>query len=160
VRFKFERAGWIVAGLLVVAVAVDAEGQTAKSAESTKSTAKSPKTGAGPTPDLRMVEAARSQDRALIDAALKQHANVNAAQADGSTALHWAVYWEDLDTTDRLLRAGAKAGAVNELGVTPLVLACSNSNARSCRSCWRPVPTRTRHLKAVRPRSCSPRATA
>ena len=54
---------------------------------------------------------------------------LNAAQADGTTALHWAAYWDDADIVDRLLRAGAKATVRNDLGVTPLVLACGNGSA-------------------------------
>jgi ankyrin repeat protein len=120
-RFKVVSVGWMVARVLgavaiAAAVTADAEGQSAR-------------TGAGPAADLRMVQAARSQDRVLIDAALKQHADVNARQPDGSTALHWAVYWEDVDTTDRLIKAGAHVSVANDLGVTPLILACSNANA-------------------------------
>jgi hypothetical protein len=29
------------------------------------------------------------------------------AEADGSTALHWASLWDDLELADRLIRAGA-----------------------------------------------------
>jgi ankyrin repeat protein len=38
---------------------------------------------------------------------LKQRANVNATEADGMTALHWAVRGNDLETTQLLLRSGA-----------------------------------------------------
>jgi ankyrin repeat protein len=53
---------------------------------------------------------------------------VNAPQADGATALHWAVYREDLPTVDLLLRAGAKATAANGFGATPLSLAAESGN--------------------------------
>ena len=53
---------------------------------------------------------------------------VNASQADGMTALHWAAYQDDLDLVDRLLRAGANPRASNRYGVTPLSLACTNAN--------------------------------
>jgi ankyrin repeat protein len=55
-------------------------------------------------------------------------ADVNAVEPDGSTALLWASYRDDLDGVDRLLGAGAKVNAANDLGVTPLWAACQNGN--------------------------------
>jgi ankyrin repeat protein len=55
-----------------------------------------------------------------------EHADVNGAQADGMTALHWAAYHNDTRTVERLLAAGAKVSAANRYGVTPLSLACTN----------------------------------
>src|SRR5262249_9791045 len=43
--------------------------------------------------------------------------------------LHWAAHWDDLDTADLLIRAGAKVQAANSYGITPLALACTNGNA-------------------------------
>lgn len=78
-----------------------------------------------PTP---LADAAERMDHAHITALLKQGADVNAAQADGMTALHWAVYHEDVRTAALLLQADAHAGAANRYGVTPLALACTNGN--------------------------------
>ena len=44
--------------------------------------------------DLRLIQAVKSQDAESVRALLKQHADVNATQGDGTTALHWAA---DLD---------------------------------------------------------------
>ena len=55
--------------------------------------------------------------------------DINAAQVDGTTALHWATFHDDKDTVNLLLRAGAKANAVNRYGVPPLAAACTNGNA-------------------------------
>ena len=44
------------------------------------------------------------------------------------TALHWAVYHDDLPTATLLVKAGANAKAANRYGVTPLSLACTNGN--------------------------------
>ena len=66
---------------------------------------------------------------AAIRALLEQHADVNAAQVDGMTALHWAAYHDDLETAGLLVHAGANAKAANRYGVTPLSLACTNGNA-------------------------------
>ena len=68
-------------------------------------------------------------DTAAVRALLAQKADVNAPQADGATALHWAVYRGDLELADLLLRAGANAKAANREGVTPLWLASVNGDA-------------------------------
>jgi ankyrin repeat protein len=47
---------------------------------------------------------------------------------DGSTALHWASHWDELDTADLLIRAGADVNAATTLGVTALALACENGS--------------------------------
>src|SRR5215469_4185627 len=79
--------------------------------------------------DLRMVEASRSQDHEAIRALLREHADVNAPQGDGATALHWAAYWDDSGMVDLLVGAGANVNAANDLGVTPLALASSSAVA-------------------------------
>ena len=48
---------------------------------------------------------------------------------DGTTALHWAVRLDDLETADLLIRAGAQVSAANRAGVTALQLAAMNGNA-------------------------------
>jgi ankyrin repeat protein len=53
----------------------------------------------------------------------------DAADADGTTPLEWAVYNDDLQTAQRLLHGGANANAANRYGVTPLSLAATNRNA-------------------------------
>jgi len=68
-------------------------------------------------------------DKAAVRALLQQKANVNAPQADGATALHWAVQANDLETADLLIRAGAKVSAANREGATPLMLASINGSA-------------------------------
>ena len=42
------------------------------------------------------------------------------ASADGTTALHWAVYNDDADLVQRLIKAGADVSATNDYGATPL----------------------------------------
>src|SRR3954470_250120 len=82
-----------------------------------------------PAATSSLPDAVEKSDRAAVRAALKQHADVNAAQTDGMTALHWAAYQDDLETAKLLLNAGANAKAENRYGVTPLSLACVNGNA-------------------------------
>ena len=78
--------------------------------------------------DSRFADAVERHDTEAVRLLLRQHADVNAPQADGATALAWAVHYNDLDTTNLLIRAGANPNAANDLGVTPLWLACENGN--------------------------------
>ena len=77
-------------------------------------------------PDAVLADAAERMDRAAIRALLQQRVDVNTPQVDGMTALHWAVYQDDLETEELLVRAGANVKAANRYGVTPLSLACES----------------------------------
>jgi len=79
-----------------------------------------------------LIDAVKAGNRAAVRTLLSK-STVNAAEADGMTALHWAVRADDLDTVQMLLRAGANAGAANRYGVTPLSLAATNGNAAIAR---------------------------
>src|SRR5215471_3625195 len=70
-----------------------------------------------------LADAAMRGDRTTVRTLLQQKADVNAAQIDGATALHWAVYNDDLETAQLLIQAGAKPDAGNREGITPLYLA-------------------------------------
>jgi uncharacterized protein len=76
-----------------------------------------------------LADAVQKMDRAAIRTLLREHAGVNAPQADGTTALHWAAYQDDLEVAQLLVRAGADVKAANRYGVTPLSMACTNGNA-------------------------------
>jgi uncharacterized protein len=67
-----------------------------------------------------LILAAKSGDRERALALIEQRADVNARSADGTTALHWAVYRDDAELVTRLLKAGADASVVNKFGSTPL----------------------------------------
>ena len=83
----------------------------------------------GAADDLRLVQAARHQNRAAVRALLTQRVDTAIAEADGATALHWAAHWDDLETARLLLQAGAQVDTANALGVTPLALAATNGSA-------------------------------
>jgi len=85
--------------------------------------------GSAPIRNAAVADAVQHRDAAAVLALVKQHADVNAPQGDGATALHWAAYWEDADTAALLIGAGANVNARNEYGVTPLSVAASNGNA-------------------------------
>jgi len=74
----------------------------------------------------RLVDLARRQDRAGVRVLVASRADVNVAQPDGATALHWAAHWDDVEMAALLLRAGARVDAANDFGVTPLLLASGN----------------------------------
>jgi uncharacterized protein len=83
---------------------------------------------AAPRPPL--VDAARRGDKAALQALVQKGsaADVNAAEGDGTTALHWASYRDDVDSADLLIRAGARVNAANDLGATPLWVAAQNGS--------------------------------
>lgn len=76
-----------------------------------------------------ILDAARRGDVEMVKSLLAQKAEVNAAQADGTTALAWAVYRDNLPMTRMLVEAGADVNAANEYGVAPLHIACTNQDA-------------------------------
>jgi len=77
---------------------------------------------------LPLVDAVKDGDRATVRSLLKSKTDVNAREADGTTALHWAVRADDQELIRLLLRAGADARAANRYGVTPLQLAAVNGS--------------------------------
>src|SRR5262245_16810618 len=82
-------------------------------------------------PAAPLVIAARNSDaaavRALLDATPR--ADVNQRSADGTSALHWAVYHNDVGLIDRLLAAGADPNAKNDYGASPMSEAAVVGNA-------------------------------
>jgi ankyrin repeat protein len=80
--------------------------------------------------DTRLVDAVQAGDRNLVKSLLAQKVDVNAAQGDGATALHWAAFNDDLETAQMLLAAGASVKAATRVGaITPLFMAAKNGNA-------------------------------
>jgi ankyrin repeat protein len=80
---------------------------------------------ASPAP---LADAVEKQDQAIFQTLIRD-TDVNASQVDGMTALHWAVYHDDVASTKRMLAAHANVKAANRYGVTPLSIACQNGNA-------------------------------
>jgi ankyrin len=76
-----------------------------------------------------VADAAMRGNKEAVRSLLQKKADVNAPQVDGTTALHWAVRADDLETADLLLRAGANVSMANRDGVMPLQLAAQNGNA-------------------------------
>jgi ankyrin repeat protein len=80
--------------------------------------------------DSRLSEAAMRGDRSAVVSLLKQGVDIDGAQGDGSTALHWAAFNDDLETTRILIAAGANVKVTTRGGaITPLLMASTNGNA-------------------------------
>ena len=80
-----------------------------------------------------VIDAVKNADREGLRALVQRKADVNAAEADGTTALHWAAYLDDIESADLLIRAGAKVSAATDLGVTPLWTASLNGSEEMVR---------------------------
>src|SRR5215212_9310447 len=76
-----------------------------------------------------LIAAAKNADRIAVRALILKKADVNAADADGTTALHWAAYYDDVESVELLIKAGANVNAANDLGATPLWNAGINAGA-------------------------------
>src|SRR6185436_18902846 len=70
-----------------------------------------------------VADAAMKSDKAALRTLLQQKADVNAPQVDGATALHWALYRDELEVADLLIKAGARVDTANREGITPLHMA-------------------------------------
>lgn len=83
----------------------------------------------GPPSNTPVADAAMEGNRAQLRSLLKQRTNVNAAQGDGMTALHWAALEDDVEMVKLLLAARANVNVTTRDGaITPLLLACTNGN--------------------------------
>ena len=86
-----------------------------------------PRAGAGASP---VADAAMRGDAAAVRALLQQHADVNAPQGDGMTALHWAAAEGDAALAAALVGAGASTAAGTRVGHhTPLHIAAKEGRA-------------------------------
>jgi ankyrin repeat protein len=113
-------------GALVVSLTLSASAPI--SAQSIVVSSGRPAGSRGASPSPALADALEKTDRVKAGVLLKQRADVNAPQADGMTALHWAVYHDDGEMAKQLLGAGANVKAATRYGVTPLAVACTNGN--------------------------------
>jgi ankyrin repeat protein len=75
-----------------------------------------------------LVDAARNGDRAAALGLIAERADPNRAEADGTTALHWAVHSSDTDLVEALIAAGADVKVANDYGATPMSEAAVAAN--------------------------------
>jgi len=78
-----------------------------------------------------IAEAAMARDGDTVRRLLKQGADVNAAQGDGMTALHWAAMNGDAALAETLLYAGANPRATTRLGGYTALHLASQTGARA-----------------------------
>ena len=76
-----------------------------------------------------LIEAVKQGDLAQVRVLLDRGADVDAAEIDGTTALHWAVHRDDGDLAGLLIHRGADVTAANRYGVAPIALASLNGSA-------------------------------
>jgi ankyrin repeat protein len=77
-----------------------------------------------------LANALKVGDTSAARALLAERSDPNDAEADGTTALHWAVHGGHFELAETLLDAGAKVDAANRYGVPALYLAAENGDAR------------------------------
>ena len=75
-----------------------------------------------------VVDAASANDTAAVLAALEQGADASEPAADGTTALHWAIYNDNVELIERLIDAGADVSVANDYGATPMSEAATVAN--------------------------------
>ena len=76
-----------------------------------------------------LIEAIKASDAEALRDLLAQAVDIDAREADGTTALHWAAHKGDAEAVRLLLAAGADVDAANRYAVTPLLLACARGSA-------------------------------
>jgi ankyrin repeat protein len=75
-----------------------------------------------------LIQAVKRGDHAAVRVLVKNRAAINQPEADGTTALHWAVQADDIELVRLLIGAGGDAKAANRYGVRPLTLAATNGS--------------------------------
>lgn len=80
--------------------------------------------------DADILNLAAAGNTAEAGALIAGAQNVNISQTDGTTLLHWAVYYDDAALVDALLARGADVTSRNDYGATPLSQAAIIGNPR------------------------------
>ena len=85
--------------------------------------------GSTSSPDTPVADAAQRRDITAVRQLLRQGADVNAAQGDGMTALHWAVQHGDIELGNTIIYAGGDVHAGTRIGrYTPLHMAARSGD--------------------------------
>ena len=86
-------------------------------------------TAVGAAADVPLIDAVKAGDGGRVRGLIEQGVDVNAAEPDGTTPLHWAAFGGDVQIARLLLAAGAVANVGNRYGVRPLSLASITGDA-------------------------------
>ena len=81
------------------------------------------------TAEAGVAAAARNADLDEVRRQIAEGADVNAPEADGTSALLWAAHQSHPDLVELLLAAGANPNAANSFGLTPLLEASRSGEA-------------------------------
>ena len=76
-----------------------------------------------------IVQAAKDANWAKLSSLLSTQSNVQDVYGDGTSALHWASYHDNVQAAIELIDEGGDVNSVTDLGVTPLWLAADNGSA-------------------------------
>lgn len=112
---------WMVAGVYAPDRMIAADRGSGNEQESANAKSKSASV---------LADAIQSRKNSIVETLLSGDADVNAKQADGMTALHWAVYHGKHDWVTKLIAAGAEVENANRYEVRPLSIACQTGNAK------------------------------
>ena len=86
--------------------------------------------GGATGPDTPVADAAQRRDLDAVRRLLRQGADVNTAQGDGMTALHWAVQHGEVEIGKTIIYAGGNVHAGTRIGrYTPLHMAARSADA-------------------------------
>jgi ankyrin repeat protein len=84
----------------------------------------------GTPPEAPVADAAMNGDLERVEALIRQGADLDAAQGDGMTALHWAAEEGRVDIAHALIAAGANVSVTTRMGdYTPLHIAARGGSA-------------------------------
>ena len=81
-----------------------------------------------PADQTSLLEAVKAGDAPAVTVLLSQSVDVNRAEPDGTTPLHWAAHRNDVAIAEQLLEAGADVAVSNRYGVAPLMLAATSAS--------------------------------
>jgi uncharacterized protein len=81
-----------------------------------------------PADQTELASAVEAKEFAAANLLLQLGVDVNVAQADGMSALHWSIQYGESGLAKALIDKGARVDVKNRYGVTPLYLACLNAN--------------------------------
>ncbi|WP_246109807.1 ankyrin repeat domain-containing protein [Roseimaritima multifibrata] len=82
-------------------------------------------------PPQTLADLAEGKDWDRVSAMLEKGEDAGSKQPDGTTALHWAAFYDQAEMVKRLAKHGADLDALNRYQVSPLSLACEYGNAKA-----------------------------
>jgi uncharacterized protein len=80
-------------------------------------------------PEGTLIAAAEAKDHAGALKLIASGTDVKAKDVDGTTALHWAAHYGDVELVDKLIKAGAEVNVSNDYGSSPMMEAAVIGNA-------------------------------